>query len=69
MITGSEDPISGGPAGLSDTKRSLRRIGYMHVQSKVFEGMRHEVLMELDKHKVFTLILTFLESSDKGRGS
>jgi alpha-beta hydrolase superfamily lysophospholipase len=69
MITGSEDPVPGGPAGLSDTKRSLHRIGYTQVQSKVFEGMRHEVLMELDKHKVFALMLTFLESSDYGRGS
>jgi alpha-beta hydrolase superfamily lysophospholipase len=60
-ITGSDDPVPGGPSGLADTKHSLHRIGYTHVESKVYDGMRHEVLMEVDKQEVFALISSFLE--------
>nr|WP_321294514.1 alpha/beta fold hydrolase [uncultured Sphaerochaeta sp.] len=66
-ITGSDDPVPGGAAGLADTKHSLHRIGYTQVESKVFDGMRHEVLMEVDKQDVFDLVLSFLEHPGHNR--
>ena len=61
-ITGEDDPIPGGARGLSDTERSLKRIGYQRFSYTVYEGMRHEVLMEREKELVFNQIKEFLIS-------
>ncbi len=63
FVSGKEDPISGGRVGLRDSQRSLRRIGYSDITSRVFDHMRHEVLMEREKESVFDLIISFF-----GRG-
>ncbi len=60
-ISGAEDPVPGFKKGLSDSKASLKRIGYTRFYEKVFAGMRHEVLMEREKEKVFALIIEFLD--------
>lgn len=62
-ITGKDDPIPGGRRGLADTKRSLERVGYRNISCRVFEHMRHEVLMEREKELVFQVLLEFLSSN------
>jgi len=42
--TGKDGPIPRGARGLSDTERSLKRIGYHRISCVVFEGMRHDVV-------------------------
>ncbi|MGH0052766.1 MAG: alpha/beta fold hydrolase [Sphaerochaetaceae bacterium] len=63
-ITGNDDPIPGGKRGLADTERSLKRIGYQHISCQVFEGMRHEVLMEKEKEVVFSLLKDFMRTGE-----
>ncbi|ADY12872.1 alpha/beta fold hydrolase [Sphaerochaeta globosa] len=65
-ICGAEDPVPGYSKGLADTQASLKRIGYETFYSKVYAGMRHEVLMEKEKELVFSLIAQFLEKGKLG---
>ncbi|MFA5448092.1 MAG: alpha/beta fold hydrolase [Sphaerochaeta sp.] len=66
FISGSDDPIPGGKVGLATSKHALRRVGYKNVSSTVFAGMRHEVLMEREKERVFSVIISFLETIVQG---
>lgn len=59
-ITGSEDvAITGGVKGLSDTKKTLRKIGYTNVKMLNFPDMKHEVINEVDQESVYQTILDF----------
>ena len=60
-ISGVEDPVTGGAKGLEDTIRTLKRIGYQNVESKVYDGMKHEVINEEGKEQVYQDILAFFE--------
>ena len=62
-ISGRDDPIPGGSKGLADTIASLKKCGYKNIDSLVFEGMRHEVLNEIGKEKVYGEIIIFMEGS------
>ncbi len=61
-VSGEGDPITGGAKGLEDTVRSLERIGYRSIKNLVYPGMKHEVLNEVDKMRVYEDILSFLTS-------
>ena len=60
-ITGKDDPVTGGEAGLLDTIATLRKIGYSDVESIVYPDMMHEVLNETRRERVYTDILHFLD--------
>ena len=60
-ISGEEDPVTGGTKGLEDTLRTLKQIGYQNVESKVYDGMKHEVINEEGKEQVYQDILAFFE--------
>ena len=60
-ISGVEDPVTGGTKGLADTVQTLKRIGYQNVESKVYGGMKHEVINEEGKEQVYQDILAFFE--------
>lgn len=60
-ITGVNDPVSGGTKGLKDTQESLRKIGYTNYESIVYPDMKHEVINEAGKDKVYMDIKNFLE--------
>lgn len=59
-VVGEDDPVTGGEKGLQDSFDALRKIGYKHVSSKVYTGMRHEVLNEVDNQRVYEDIVQFL---------
>lgn len=59
LISGEEDPITGGEKGLADTIASLQKIGYSDIRNIVYKGMKHEVLNETEHEKVYADILTF----------
>lgn len=61
MISGEEDPITGGKKGLDDTIATLKKIGYKDIENVVYEGMKHEVLNETEHQKVYEDILEFFE--------
>lgn len=58
-ISGKEDPVTGGKNGLKRTFKELEKIGYSHFTNKVYDGMRHEVLNELGRQKVYDDVLEF----------
>lgn len=62
-ISGSEDEkITGGKKGLIDTKQTLEKIGYTNVTMEEIINMKHEVLNEVEREKVYQQILAFFEA-------
>ena len=53
--------MTGGTKGLADTIQTLKKIGYQNVESKVYDGMKHEVINEEGKERVYQDILGFFE--------
>lgn len=64
-ISGAQDPITGGAKGLQASMEALRKAGYTSIESKVYEGLRHEVIHEIEKHMVFEDLLKFLTPSNQ----
>ncbi|MGN1411840.1 MAG: alpha/beta hydrolase [Oscillospiraceae bacterium] len=60
-VVGAEDPVTGGEKGIADTIRTLHEIGYTNIKSIIYPKMKHEVLNEIGKEKVYKDIKTFLE--------
>ncbi|WP_051359560.1 alpha/beta hydrolase [Paucisalibacillus globulus] len=58
-VVGEDDPVTGGEKGLKDSFDALRKIGYKYMNSKVYPGMKHEVLHEVDKQIVYDDIVRF----------
>ncbi len=61
-ITGRGDIVTGGPLGLKESERVLKKAGYQNLQFKTMAHMRHEVLHEHQRQVVFTMIKEFLTS-------
>lgn len=59
LISGEEDPITGGTKGLADTMATLKKIGYSDIRNIVYHDMKHEVLNETEHQKVYDDVLTF----------
>lgn len=60
MIAGSDDPVIQGEDSLKKTKTFLEEQGYNHVEIKLYEGRRHELLNETNKLEVYEDILKFI---------
>lgn len=39
----------------------MRRAGYLDVKGKLYPGMRHEILNEKEKEKVWSNIVTYIK--------
>ena len=61
-VSGHLDPVTGGKRGLKDTFRILSEIGYHNFEEIVYPGMKHEVLNEKGKWKVFDDIIKFFDN-------
>ncbi len=59
-ISGSADPVTGGEEGLASSIADLNKYGYTDVQNIVYEGMKHEVLNEPEKEKVYADVVKFI---------
>ena len=59
-ISGEEDPVTKGEEGLEDSMESLRKIGYKNITKIVYPKMKHEVLNEIGKEKVYEDVKNFL---------
>ncbi len=57
-----DEAITGGVKGLADTKATLEAMGYLDVEVIEYEGMKHEVLNEIDNQLVYQRILEFFET-------
>lgn len=61
FLGGSEDPCIGDGRKFVQEMQFLKSVGYKHVTGKSYPGMRHEILNERGKEKVFENILAYLE--------
>lgn len=61
LLGGVDDPCTGGEKGRADSKALLQKSGFRHVSAVTYKGMRHEILNEKEKDKVFRDILEFMD--------
>lgn len=60
FISGAEDPCLIDVRHFSWAVKNMRRAGYVDVKGKLYPGMRHEILNEKDKEKVYRDIAAYL---------
>lgn len=60
-ITGEHDTITGGPRGLEDSMKALVKAGYKNIESKIYKGLRHEIIHEEEKKTVFLDLINFFQ--------
>ena len=62
FYSGAEDPCAVSREKLGEAIKLLRKQGYKNTKGKLYPGMRHEILREREKEKVWADILAFLQS-------
>lgn len=62
FYSGAEDPCAVSREKLGEAIKLLRKQGYKNTKGKLYPGMRHEILREKEKAKVWADILAFLQS-------
>ena len=62
FYSGAEDPCAVSREKLGEAIKLLRKQGYKNTKGKMYPGMRHEILREREKEKVWADILAFLQS-------
>lgn len=62
LVSGSEDPVGAKGRGVEKVAGWYRRCGMKRVKVILYEGMRHEILNETEKEKVYADILGWLQS-------
>lgn len=63
FIGGAEDPCIGGPRKFASALNHMRMAGYYNVKGKLYPGMRHEILNETEKQKVFQDVNLYLKKN------
>lgn len=63
MLRGCDDPCTGGVKGATDSQKTLRRAGFQHLTVIDYPAMRHEILNETDRQKVYDDILAFYQKA------
>ena len=61
FISGVEDPCLGNVRKFASAVHAMRRAGYLDVKGKLYPGMRHEILNEKEKEKVWSNIVTYIK--------
>lgn len=60
-LSGAEDPITGGPEGITDSMQTLSDVGYTELHAIVYPRMKHEVIHEKEADQVLQDLFLFLE--------
>lgn len=61
LISGDADPCTGGEKGRTASKDVLTKAGYENIEVNTLEHMRHEILNEAEKEKVYQDLLEFFK--------
>ena len=61
MISGADDPCTGGKKGTADSIRILKQAGFSSISKIEYQGMRHEILNEKENAKVYQDIVAFYD--------
>ena len=62
FFSGDEDPCGISKSAIKNAMHFLRKQGYKNIKGKIYPGMRHEVINEIGKEKVYADILKFIQS-------
>lgn len=62
FIRGTEDPSTGGKQGSKYSVKTFEKAGFKNITKIDYEKMRHEVINEIEKEKVYDDILKFFEN-------
>ena len=62
LLSGAEDPCTGGEKGVRDSAEKLRRCGFTELTEKKYPEMRHEILNEKAHEQVYKDIADFLDT-------
>ena len=63
FIAGADDPVIISSKDWQKAQNFLKDLGYQNVSGKLYQGMRHEILNEKDKKRVFEDVLKWIETS------
>ncbi len=66
FIAGSEDPCIESREKFVEEVNFMKTVGYENVKSILYEGLRHEILNEPEKQKVFADVQRYLEKNFGG---
>lgn len=61
FAAGADDPCIGNVRKFKKALMAMRLAGYRNVKGKLYPGMRHEILNETDKQKVFSDVCKYME--------
>ena len=65
FISGDKDPCMSDLDRFDEAVEKMRKAGYRHVSSILYPGMRHEILNETGKERVWADVLEFCDRSVK----
>ncbi len=65
LIAGSDDPVIQNEKKFIELKEFLKDIGYKNIESKLYNDLRHEILNEKEKNKIYDDILNFLNDKER----
>lgn len=61
FVSGSDDPVMGTEKQWQNSVEFLRKLGYLEVNAKLYEGQRHEIFRDTKRSEVLSDFLAFLE--------
>ncbi len=61
IISGSDDPVTGYGASVGKLEKMYKNLGVKNVQTKIYDGLRHEILNEDRKQEVYADIVKFFK--------
>lgn len=59
LLRGTDDPCTGGNKGALDSRKTLTRASFKNLEYTDYENMRHEILNEVEKQRVYDDVLKF----------
>ena len=63
FLSGANDPCMVSRSASARSVDHMRKVGYTNVSSRLFDGMRHEILNETEKESVYADVLDFLNNT------
>ena len=61
FIAGAQDPVGACGKGVHAAAEQLRSAGVCHIDEKLYEGMRHEILNEPGRAQVYSDVAQWIE--------
>lgn len=62
FVAGELDPVIGGERGWQESQEFMSQMGYTQIQSKLYQGLRHEILNEESRSLIFSDLLKWMMS-------